>query len=131
MTEMNIYSVLAATFASFIFGALWYSPMLFMKRWSAASGIDPTQKVERPGEVYGSTFLFTLISATAFELIMGPQPDLITPIIIALLIGVGITSTSLGINYQFAQRTYTHWLIDSGFHVGRFLIIAIILALWP
>ena len=41
MNEINIWAILVATVASFAFGALWYSPLLFLKPWSREAGINP------------------------------------------------------------------------------------------
>jgi hypothetical protein len=38
-----MWAVLAAGVASMILGGLWYSPVLFVKAWSAASGVSEEQ----------------------------------------------------------------------------------------
>lgn len=130
MGDINLLAVLAATFASFVFGALWYSPLLFLTRWCQAAGVDPNAQVENPAKVYGLTFAQTLIAAFAFACILGSSPDLLTAVSFGILAGVGMVAMSLGINYQFSKANFTHWLIDSGFHTGRFLLMGIILGLW-
>jgi hypothetical protein len=37
-TNINILSVLVAGVASWLIGALWYSPLLFSKRWQKELG---------------------------------------------------------------------------------------------
>lgn len=130
MTEINFIAVLASAFASFVLGAAWYSPVLFMQRWCQETGVDPADSIEKPARVYGRTFVLTLLSALALALLLGPAPELTTAILSSMLAGVGLIATSMGINYQFARRSLTHWLIDSGFHVGRFLVMGLILGLW-
>ena len=41
MPEVNWLAVLAATVAAFVLGGLWYSPVLFGKRWQAAAASSP------------------------------------------------------------------------------------------
>ena len=130
MLDINILAVLVAAFASFIFGALWYSPVLFMNRWCQETGIDPNSNVTNPAKVYGITFLLTLVSAVVFAAFLGREPALSSALIWAVVVGLGLVAASMAINYQFANRSLVHWMIDSGFHIGRFIIIGIILGLW-
>lgn len=64
MNEMNLIAVLVATVVSFAFGALWYSPLLFIKPWARAAGVDPDTPIANPGRVYPLTALVTLLSST-------------------------------------------------------------------
>ena len=130
MTEINFIAVLVSAIASFMLGAVWYSPVLFMQRWCQETGVDPAGSIDNPARVYGNTFVLTLISALALALLLGPAPELTTAILSSVVVGVGMIATSMGINYQFALRSLIHWLIDSGFHVARFLVIGLILGLW-
>ena len=41
MPEVNWLAVLAATVAAFVLGGLWYSPLMFARRWQAAAGSAP------------------------------------------------------------------------------------------
>ncbi len=128
--EINFIAVLLAAVASFVFGAIWYSPVLFMRRWCQETGVNPSESIDNPARVYGTTFLMNLISAFVLSLLLGPGPDISIAILYACLISVGMIAASMGINYQFAQRSLMHWLIDSGFHLGRFVLMATVLSFW-
>src|SRR5437879_13014466 len=41
MVRVNYLAVLAAAFAVFVLGWLWYSPLLFFKPWMRLRGMDP------------------------------------------------------------------------------------------
>jgi Protein of unknown function (DUF1761) len=41
MVHVNYWSVLVAAAAVFVLGWLWYSPLLFYKRWMRLRGLDP------------------------------------------------------------------------------------------
>src|SRR3989454_10765313 len=41
MVHVNYLAVLAAAFAVFVLGWLWYSPLLFFKPWMRLRGMDP------------------------------------------------------------------------------------------
>ena len=128
---MNIWAVLAAALASFTFGALWYSPLVFLPAWSREAGISPNQHISNPVGVFGLSFVFTLVSAFAFAWWLGPSPGVGFAVASGLAVGICFVATSIGINYQFANRGLLVWLIDSGFHITRFMIIGAVLGLWP
>ena len=130
MNEINLYAVLAATFVSFVFGALWYSPLLFLSRWCKEAGVDPNKNILNPAKVYGVTFLLTLISAFVLAMILGSKPELYGALLTGGLVGSGLVVTSMGINYQFSGRSLMHWLIDGFFQIFRFIIMGLVLGLW-
>ncbi len=129
--EFNWLGVFVATLLSFGLGALWYSPLLFMQRWCRESGVDPGKDMASPVKVYVTTFLLTLMSAFTLAFLLGPYPEVGNALMVAVMIGVGLTAASMGINYQFAGKSQVYWFIDAGFHVCRFAVIALTLALWP
>lgn len=129
MLDINIVQVLVAAAAAFIVGAIWYSPLLFLTAWTKTVGIDPNEEIDNPVKVYGLTFLFTLLATIALAILIGPAPEFAEASTIALIVGLGIVASSLGINYQFAKNSFIHWLIDSGFHIVRMQVIALVLCL--
>ena len=128
--DINYIAVLVASIVSFAFGAIWYSPLLFMSQWCHEAGIDQSKGVENPGKVYGLTFLSTILSSLAFAYILGSHAGLISGLVSGALIGLFIVMAAMGINYQFAKRSLKHWLIDGGFQVGRFIFMGVILGAW-
>lgn len=130
MEDINIWAVLVGAVASFAFGALWYSPVVFLKVWMRESGVTPDQHQQNPLRVFGLAFVFTLVSVFALALWIGPAPGLGDAVIKALIAGVCLVAASMGINYQFANRSFLVWSIDGGFHVARLAIAAVVLGLW-
>jgi len=130
LNEINLYAVLAATFGSFIFGALWYSPLLCLSRWCKETDVNMNENIANPAKVYGITFALTFVSALVLSLFLGVNPELNTSIISGALLGVGVVATSMGINYQFANSSFMHWVIDAGFHIIRFAIMGCVFGLW-
>jgi Protein of unknown function (DUF1761) len=125
---MNAWAVLAAAASSFLLGGLWYSPALFGNAWNRENGGNvPTG---HPAKVFGLSFFFSLVAATAFAMWLGPEPALESALRGSVLVGVGFVAASFGINYQFAQRSTRLWLIDGGYHAVQFLLFGAILGLW-
>jgi hypothetical protein len=126
MGEINVWAVLAAILSSGVLGALWYSPVLFLRAWIRAAGRAPQQGPL----VYAMTFLSALVAAGAFALWLGPRPDLGSALLQGLVVGTCFVALSLGLNYAFANRGHVLWLIDGGFHVARFVLFGLVLGLW-
>ncbi len=127
--DINIWAVIVAAASSFLLGGIWYSPVLFLNAWNTAMGRSE-QDNGHPARVFGLSFLFTLVSAFAFALLIGREPQLIEAVQAALLVGIGFVAMSFGVNYQFANRPIDALLIDSGYHTGQFLLYALILGSW-
>lgn len=129
MDDINILAVIAAAIAAFAVGGLWYSPLLFLKPWCAATGLDPTKSLGNPVRVYGTTFILTLVAALSMHWLLGANPKFLPALNLSIIAGVGFVVSSLTINYQFSARTNTQLLIDAGFHIVRFMVMAQVLVL--
>lgn len=127
--SINFLAVLAAAFSSFVLGGLWYSPALFLKPWNKAMGRTDADN-GHPAKVFGLSFIFALVAAIVFALLLGPSPALSEAWKAGLLVGVGFVAMSFGINYQFANRPIIAWLIDGGYHTAQFVLYGLILGAW-
>ncbi len=127
--SINLWAVLAAAISSFVLGGLWYSPMLFLKPWNKAMGRSEEDN-GHPARVFGLGFVYALVAATVFAMLLGPTPVLSEAWKAGLLVGFGFVAMSFGINYQFANRPIVAWLIDGGYHTGQFVLYGVILGLW-
>jgi hypothetical protein len=125
---MNIWIVFLAAVSSFLVGGLWYSPILFGKTWNRENGSPPTSA--HPAKVFGVSFVFSLLAAACFAMLVGPDPTLEASLRMGALVGIGFVAASFGINYQFAQRSFKLWLIDGGYHVAQFLLFGVVFGLW-
>lgn len=130
MDGIDVWAVLVAAVSAFVLGGLWYSPMLFGPRWNRDAGMTQ-EKAGHPARVFGIAFVFALISAAAFAWLLGPDPSVREALQKALVIGAAFVAASFGINYQFANRPVTMWLIDGGYHLFQFVLYALVMAYWP
>ncbi len=130
MFDVNYLAVLVAAVSSFILGGLWYSPALFGKAWMRETEFDEA-KAGHPAKVFGFAFIFSFIAAFCFATIVGNNPELMVAIHYALIVGVGFVAMSFGVNYQFSNKSWTLLIIDGGYHLGQFLLFALVYAYWP
>ena len=130
MPQVNFMAVLVAALSSFMLGGLWYSKALFGEAWNRAANANPKEKHGHPAKVFGVSFLFALIAAFVYAWLMPPAASVGHAATQGLLVGAGVVAASFGINYQFANRGATLWLIDGGYHSAQFLIYGLIIGLW-
>jgi hypothetical protein len=127
--QVNVIAVLVAALSSFLLGGLWYSKVLFGPRWQREAG-DTRPGQAHPAKVFGLSFLFALVAAFAYALLIPPAPDAGRAVAQGLGVGAGVVAASFGINYQFANRSTVMWLIDGGYHSTQFALYGLILGLW-
>lgn len=127
MSEVNFLAVLVAAVSAFVLGGLWYGP-LFGKLWLREASV--AQPSRHPAKVFGGAFVLSLIAAYAFAVVLGPAPALMPAIHYGLIAGAAWVATSFGINYLFAQRSLTLFLVDGGYHTLQFALYGLILGLW-
>lgn len=130
MYQVNYIAVLVAAVSTFMLGGLWYSKILFGPAWQRNAGDMRKPGDAHPARVFGLSFLFAVLAALAYALLVPPAPDAGIALKQGLLVGAGIVTASFGINYQFANRSTVLWLIDGGYHAAQFAIFGLILGLW-
>ena len=73
LPDVNYLAVLAAAVSAFVLGGLWYSPILFAKKWMAYTGNECAEG-EKPkgnmGVIFGGAFLLSVIAAYLFAMIV-------------------------------------------------------------
>src|SRR5258708_4624892 len=128
MKGINLWAVLVAGALNlFVLGGAWYK--LFGIAYQRASGSAAAKDMEggHSAPVFVVTLGFSIAAALAFAVWLGPNPSLESALKAGALAGLGIAATSFGINYQFAGRSFTLWLIDAGYHTAQFLMYGLIL----
>lgn len=132
MPSVNWLAVIAAAIAMFGLGAVWYSPLLFVKQWAKAAGIT------REGTP-GSGFIWVMLGAFVLTLFMaanlafflaGPATTLEFALGASLAAGLGWAAVSLWIISLFEQRPFSYVLINGGYLTVGFVLMGLILGLW-
>ncbi len=129
--DINILAVVAAALSAFALGGLWYSPILFGKKWQALAGLsDEDLQASNPVVKLGLAFVLALVAAFVFAAFLGPAPALPFATSAGFAAGLGWVATSFGINYLFEQKSMGLFLINGGYHTVQFTLIGAILGLW-
>ena len=132
--NFNIWAALLAAVSSFFLGGLWYSKALFGPAWGRAAGIDP-EKMKgtnpagtRPGSSASASYFRSSRRSRSrgFSAQDRSRPCSEN----GALVGAAFVAASFSIDYQFADRKMTMWLIDGGYHTAQFVLFGLILGLW-
>ncbi|MBL7784930.1 MAG: DUF1761 domain-containing protein [Chitinophagales bacterium] len=133
--NINFLAVIAAGFAAFLLGALWYSPVLFGKLWQRELGYtdEYLQQGSMP-KIFGTSFLLMLIMALGMAFLLqdkaGHGVDWLIGLKKGLKVGVFFVATSAGINYLYQRKSIALWLIDATYQVAFLGIMGAILGAW-
>ncbi|MDQ6828392.1 MAG: DUF1761 domain-containing protein [Gemmatimonadota bacterium] len=133
LPPVHYLAVLVAGIAIFALGGLWYSPVLFAKKWMELRGITEAEmKTESLPLQYAMVFLCGLITAWVMAVILNHFPNLTLTRALeaAFLCWLGFAAVTSYATAIFSMKPKALWLIDSGFNLVSFLVAAAILALW-
>jgi hypothetical protein len=130
MPAVNWLAVIAAALSMFALGAVWYSPLLFVKPWAKAAGleIDYANRGSFP-MILGISFVLTLIMAANLAFFVNGL-DLGTTIFYSVAAGFGWAALSLWVISLFERRPFTYVLVNGGYLTVGFAIMGLILGLW-
>ena len=132
--QLNYWAVLVAGVATFLLGALWYSPLLFEGAWKRANGYsdETVQQIVAGPTVFVVTFACYVVMASFVAL----ASRYVGATGVAAGLGVGIAiwlgavaATGLATN-MFSDKPVAAWLIDGGFQLVSLSMIGGIVARW-
>ena len=134
-SSVNYLGVLVCTVIAFVFGALWYSPVLFSKVWQKEVGLtEQDLKNTNMAQVFGSSFvlMFVMILGLAVLLGMAGQGEngFMGGFTFGLWIGVFFIAGSYGVNMLYQRKSLKLWLIDSSYQALFLAISGGILSVW-
>ena len=132
---INIWAVIVASVVFWVLGAVWYSPVLFGKRWQKELGFtDEYLKKANMVVIFGLSFVLMLIMVfgLSFTLSVHKPEDItwLNGMWLGLFVGFIFSMATMGINYLYQRRSIVLWLIDGFYIVIGLGIAGIILGLW-
>jgi hypothetical protein len=137
LPQVNYLAVLVSGIAIFMLGGLWYSPVLFAKKWIALMGMTEEEIKAAAGKVsmpvqYLLAFLCGLISAWVLAIVLNHFTDLtaLRGAEVGILCWLGFAGVTSYATAIFSMKPKGLWLINSGFNLVSFVIAGIILAVW-
>jgi hypothetical protein len=132
---INIWAVLVSAVAFWALGALWYSPVLFGKRWQKEIGMtEDDLKKANMAVIFGGSFVLMLFMVWALNFVINShKPENVTlglGLHYGAFMGFFFSMLTMGINYLYQRRSLVLWLIDGIYVVLGLGIAGMILGSW-
>jgi len=137
---VNYVAVLAAAVVMFILGGLWYSPVLFVKKWVGLQGKTEEQMRAEAASanmplMYVSAFVSSLITAIVMAHILAHMAFIMpTGAVHGAFFGfmawLGFAAPTSYATALFSGKPKQLWLIDSMYNLVSFALAGLILAAW-
>jgi hypothetical protein len=127
--DMNWVAIIVAVVVNIALGALWFSPLLFVKPWMAMR-VDKTPPSGNASPfLYVITAVGALVSAITLDWIIGLAGvrTLAGGAIIGLYAGLGFVAPAILSDNLFNERPFKLYLIVAGFPVVGLLAMGAIL----
>lgn len=137
LPPVNYLAVLTSAVVIFLLGGLWYSPVLFAKKWMSLIGKSEEEMKEcssgaKMPVLFIFAFICALLSAWTLAVLLNHFVNL-TPLrgaLVGALCWVGFAGATSFATALFSMKPKLLWLIDSGFNLISFVLAGIILAVW-
>lgn len=133
---LNWVAITLAAIAYFALGALWYSPLLFAKKWIAYLKIDVNHPDAKKGMglMFGGSFALMFIQSLAIAILaerLGIRgAGLMSGLKLGALTGCCFCAATIGINYLYEKKSFGLFLINAGYAIAGNIISAIIICIW-
>lgn len=132
-TDINFLAVLVTGIVLFVLGGLWYSPVLFGKKWLTLVE-KPEADLRRAGTPVNYVLVFVAELITAWVLAQAISwagaTDAVSGAVVGFLLWLGLAGATTFMTYTFSARPRALWLIDTAYTLVAFIIGGAILALW-
>lgn len=122
-TEMNWLGVVAGTIVGFLIGWLWYSPILFGRKWAEGSGVELGTASSMPIAAMATQLISTFLLAILIG-ITASQNALTTAILILVTLAGFVMSMGL-----FVKKSTYAVAVDGSFIVVMGIVMIIIQAI--
>jgi hypothetical protein len=132
---INIWAVLVSAVTFWALGALWYSPVLFGKRWQKEIGMTEEElRKANMAVIFGTSFLIMLFMVWALNFVINSHKaedvSLMSGLWYGVFTGIFFSMMTMGINYLYQRRSFVLWLIDGIYVVLGLGIAGMILGAW-
>ena len=133
---LNWPAIGVAALAYFALGSIWYSPILFSKKWIAYLNLDVNDPKHKKGVgiTFGGSFILMFIQAIAIAMLaerLGIRGNgWMSGLKLGAVTGACFCATAVGVNYLYEKKPLGLFLINGGYAVLGNIIAGIIICCW-
>ena len=133
---LNWGAIALGALAYFALGALWYSPVLFVKKWIGYLKIDVNDANAKKGMgvMFGGSFVMMAIQCIAIAILaerLGIRGEgWMSGLKLGALTGCCFCAATVGVNYLYEKKPIGLFLINAGYAVVGNIIAGIIICSW-
>ena len=129
--DLNYLAVLVGAVAYWLVGAVWYSPVLFGKKWGAITGITADNSGSY-AVTYGLSLvlMFVQVVAVSFLAHAVSASDFVDGLQLGLGVSVAFCAGQLLINQIYDKRSMPLFWINAGYAIVGLTVASIIVTLW-
>ncbi len=129
--NLNWLAIIIAAASAFLLGSLWYSPLMFARRWMKETGItEESAKNTSMLRLFSLAFILSFVAAFFLAMFIGPGAGIASGGMAGFMTGVGWVFTFMGISYLFESRSLAHFLINSLYSVASLTLMGLIIGVW-
>jgi len=129
--NLNWFAIAVASVSAFILGGLWYSPLMFAKRWMKETGItEESTKNTNMTKLFSMAFILSFIASFFLAMFIGPDAGAAIGALAGFMAGFGWVFTFMGISYLFESRSLAHFMINALYSVASLTIMGFIIGIW-
>jgi hypothetical protein len=135
---VNLWAVLVSAVACMAVGFVWYSPVLFARRWMVLMGYDPDDKAKiaemqkSAGPSYALSLVASIVSAAVLGKIIAVA-TIDTPLYgmkVGLAVWLGFVTTVQLTGSLFSRQPAKLYAINTGYQLVCFLAMGAIMGAW-
>jgi hypothetical protein len=131
--QLNWVAIMVAAFASFVGGAIWYSPVLFARRWATLIGMTEEQREGAGPAVALVLQAFVTVITAAIVAVVVSWSGADNPLEgagVGALLGAGLIAVDHAKLLVFERRPLALFAINNGYTVLSLVAIGALEAVW-
>lgn len=130
MESINVWAVLVAALAKFIVGALWFSPLLFVRVWQREAGVSDEEISDPLKPIILSGILALITAFTMAVVIELTRVNLFEALALAVVIGIGLVAALFAPSFAFEGRSFRLYMIYASQYLVELVVMAAIIGAW-
>lgn len=132
--EVDLLAVLLAAVAAMAVGFLWYSQMLFGKKWMRLVNLDPQKAKEAWTAPMVVSFICALVTAFLIGVLVtyigafNDYSEIMASVVTGLVVWAFVALSML-MNYLYSRKSMNLWFIEVTHHLVSFVVMALVYVL--